>query len=49
MPYPSYAKITDDDMRALYDFLMKEVPQVKQANKRETALLWKTARGWVQH
>jgi len=33
MPYPSYAKITDDDMRALYDFFMKEVPPVKQANK----------------
>jgi mono/diheme cytochrome c family protein len=33
MPYPSYAKITDDDMRALYDFFIKEVPQVKQANK----------------
>jgi mono/diheme cytochrome c family protein len=33
MPYPSYAKITDDDMRALYDFFMKEVPPVNQANK----------------
>jgi len=33
MPYPSYAKITDEDMRALYDFFMKEVPAVKQANK----------------
>ena len=33
MPYPSYAKITDDDLRALYDFFMKEVPPVKQANK----------------
>jgi mono/diheme cytochrome c family protein len=33
MPYPSYAKITDDDMHALYDFFMKEVPPVKQANK----------------
>ena len=32
MPYPSYAKITDDDMHALYDFFMKEVPPVKQAN-----------------
>ncbi len=32
MPYPSYAKITDDDLRALYDFFMKEVPPVKQAN-----------------
>src|SRR5271166_5124830 len=33
MPYPSYAKITEDDMHALYDFFMKEVPPVKQANK----------------
>ncbi len=33
MPYPSYAKITDDDVRALYDFFMKQVPPVKQANK----------------
>ena len=33
MPYPSYAKITDDDMHALYDFFMKEVPPVKQANQ----------------
>ena len=34
MPYPSYAKITDEDLRALYDFFMKEVPPVSQANKR---------------
>ncbi len=33
MPYPSYAKITDDDLSALYNFFMKEVPPVKQANK----------------
>jgi mono/diheme cytochrome c family protein len=33
MPYPSYAKITDDDMHALYTFFMKEVPPVKEANK----------------
>ena len=33
MPYPSYAKITDDDVRALYDFFMKQVPPVNQANK----------------
>jgi mono/diheme cytochrome c family protein len=32
MPYPSYAKLTDDDLRALYDFFMKEVPPVHQAN-----------------
>lgn len=33
MPYPSYAKITTDDMRALYDFIMKGVPAAKVANK----------------
>lgn len=32
MPYPSYAKLTDDDVRALYAFFMKGVPAVKQAN-----------------
>lgn len=33
MPYPSYAKITDEDLEALYTFFMKEVPPVKQPNK----------------
>ena len=33
MPYPSYAKLTDADVAALYDFFMKEVPAVHQANK----------------
>lgn len=33
MPYPSYAKITDEDLKALYTFFMKEVPPVKQSNK----------------
>jgi alcohol dehydrogenase (quinone), cytochrome c subunit len=32
MPYPSYAKLTDEDVRALYDFFLKEVPPVRQAN-----------------
>jgi mono/diheme cytochrome c family protein len=36
MPYPSYAKITDDDLHALYDFFMKEVPPVNQANQPST-------------
>jgi alcohol dehydrogenase (quinone), cytochrome c subunit len=34
MPYPSYAKISDDDLQALYAFFMKEVPPVKQANQQ---------------
>jgi alcohol dehydrogenase (quinone), cytochrome c subunit len=32
MPYPSYAKLTDADVAALYDFFMKRVPPVHQAN-----------------
>jgi mono/diheme cytochrome c family protein len=32
MPYPSYAKLTDTDVAALYDFFMKEVPPVHQEN-----------------
>ncbi|MGH6670590.1 MAG: c-type cytochrome [Xanthobacteraceae bacterium] len=33
MPYPSYAKLTDADVAALYDFFMKQVPPVHQPNK----------------
>jgi alcohol dehydrogenase (quinone), cytochrome c subunit len=33
MPYPSYAKLSDADVKALYDFFMKDVPAVHQANK----------------
>jgi len=32
MPYPSYAKMSQQDMQALYDFLMSEVQPVNQAN-----------------
>lgn len=32
MPYPSYAKMNEDDMRALYAYLLQEVPAVKQSN-----------------
>jgi mono/diheme cytochrome c family protein len=34
MPYPSYAKITDVDIAALYDFFMKQVPPVHQENMK---------------
>jgi mono/diheme cytochrome c family protein len=41
MPYPSYAKLTDADVAALYDFFMKQVPPVHQANsKSEIAAPW---------
>lgn len=33
MPYPSYAKMSAEDMKALYDFIMKGVPAAKVANK----------------
>ena len=33
MPYPSFAKLSDEDVRALYDFFMKEVPPVRQPNR----------------
>lgn len=33
MPYPSYARLTDEDVRALYDFFMQSVPAVRQANQ----------------
>ncbi|NWE37635.1 c-type cytochrome, partial [Pseudomonas gingeri] len=32
MPYPSYAKLSDDDVKALYAFFMKGVAPVRQAN-----------------
>lgn len=32
MPYPSYAKLSDDDVKALYAFFMHGVPPVNQAN-----------------
>jgi len=32
MPYPSYAKLTDDDVRKLYSYFMLEVAPVNQRN-----------------
>jgi len=32
MPYPSYAKLSSEDIAALYDFFMKEVPPIRQAD-----------------
>jgi mono/diheme cytochrome c family protein len=36
MPYPSYAKLTDADVTALYRYFMKQVPPVRQANLKST-------------
>lgn len=33
MPYPSFAKLSDDDVRALYAYFMHAVPPVRQQNK----------------
>ncbi|MCI4680699.1 c-type cytochrome [Rhodoblastus acidophilus] len=33
MPYPSFAKTTDEDIKALYAYFMKGVTPVEQANK----------------
>ena len=33
MPYPSYAKMTEEDMRALYDYFMNEVQPVAEPNR----------------
>jgi mono/diheme cytochrome c family protein len=32
MPYPSYVKLTDADVTALYRFFMRQVPPARQAN-----------------
>ncbi|NUF45602.1 cytochrome c, partial [Acinetobacter pittii] len=32
MPYPSYAKLSDDDVKALYAFFMHGVQPARQAN-----------------
>src|SRR5882724_11375348 len=34
MPYPSYSKLSDADVAALYGFFMKQVPPVRQANRK---------------
>jgi alcohol dehydrogenase (quinone), cytochrome c subunit len=33
MPYPSYAKLTNEDVQALYDYFMRAVPPVHQVNQ----------------
>ncbi len=39
MPYTSYAKMSAEDMRALYDYLMNEVPAQNVAN-RDSDISW---------
>jgi mono/diheme cytochrome c family protein len=45
-PYPSYTKLTDDDLRALWQFL-KNQPPVKQANKPHDLKFFARARTFV--
>uniref|UniRef100_Q47D55 Cytochrome c, class I n=1 Tax=Dechloromonas aromatica (strain RCB) TaxID=159087 RepID=Q47D55_DECAR len=45
MPYPSYAKLTGEDMQALYAYLMKGLPAVKQTNKPDE-MHWPFSMRW---
>ena len=44
MPYPSFAKMSEQDMRALYDFIMNEVTPVHQENLPSEIPAWKSPR-----
>jgi mono/diheme cytochrome c family protein len=46
MPFPSYAKMSEADMRAMYDYFMKEVKPVKQANLPNETSGWLSGR-WL--
>ncbi|XQU73908.1 Cytochrome c [Cupriavidus sp. H18C2] len=46
MPYPSYARMTRDDVAALYTWLRSEVQPVRQAN-RDTSLRWPYGMRWL--
>ena len=45
-PYPSYTKLTDDDMRALWAYL-RSVPAVKQVNRQHDLNWYTRARSFV--
>jgi mono/diheme cytochrome c family protein len=45
MPYPSYAKVNDDDVKALYAFFMNGVVPVQQAN-RQSDIPWPLNMRW---
>lgn len=48
MPYPSYAKLSDPDLRALYDYMMQDVPPSATAN-RESDIPWLLSARWPLH
>lgn len=45
MPYPSYARMTEEDMRALYAYLIQGVTPVREPNKI-TDLRWPYSMRW---
>ncbi|MGE5478208.1 MAG: c-type cytochrome [Bacteroidales bacterium] len=45
MPYPSYAKLTEADMQAMYAYFMSEVAPVEQAN-RDSDIPWLLSMRW---
>ncbi|GLH33905.1 cytochrome c [Pseudomonas sp. BR1R-5] len=45
MPYPSYARVKDEDMRALYAYFMQGVQPVAQPNKA-TDIPWPLSMRW---
>ncbi|MEX5354026.1 cytochrome c [Pseudomonas juntendi] len=45
MPYPSYARVSDEDMQALYAYFMHGVQPVEQANK-ESDIPWPLSMRW---
>jgi alcohol dehydrogenase (quinone), cytochrome c subunit len=45
MPYPSYARISDQDLQALYAFFMKGVQPVDQKN-RQPGIPWPLSMRW---
>ncbi len=45
MPYPSFAKVNDEDVHALYAYFMHGVEPVREAN-RESAIRWPLNMRW---
>ncbi|WP_109127073.1 cytochrome c [Dyella sp. C11] len=45
MPYPSYAKVSDQDVQALYAYFMHGVQPVKQENRAE-GIAWPLSMRW---
>ncbi|MCY0386836.1 cytochrome c [Robbsia sp. Bb-Pol-6] len=45
MPYPSYSRLNDDDMHALYAYFMRAVPASAQANRRN-GIRWPLSMRW---